>query len=590
MSKTSYIDEFEANLRSHIATQPTSDQETPKAPESSEETLSGKPVGMRQRVVIQRPLDALAAVLATTAILIVLILQGISLPARLLLVFAAEMALLGSRGIIPFSPSRLWSRLLIAIGWIMLLAIAGLLVMLGVQTVTPDVQAVLTGDADAMSLLALVVGELVVMGIPLVLGHKALITLFNVSFRHTTVLRSTGRSQIIFGLAILVLLTASQAIVAAILSRQTTDASFSVADPNNAWVNQLTYLTLLSLTCAGLLLVHLTLWDALQVRDGVQARTWEWVVETIAFLVLVLVSLHTLSRPLLSVIPVVLIVVAALLQRRQVHNQHLVHIVAVLAFILVIAPIPIWYAGFMCLLWLPAVLTRQARLIGATEILLFLLLVLITQYYYLSLDPRVVFAFVVVTFVLATAQGVLLISLQAQAGGDSANQRNTPATIAVVVAFCLLTLVVLTGAGFLTFTGITSSFVTGPARSIFLLLDVLLLILEFTLVVLAISAFRRLIRRGRTRHDTRETQVAPLAVNSLHTQQQRLSTLTAWLTEDPALRNLVDRAIGQQVASFERRQRTFSAILGIASLIIGWLLSLFATGDTLAHIGQSLFH
>lgn len=76
MSKTSYIDEFEANLRSHIATQPTSDQETPKTLESSEETLSGKPVGMRQRVVVQRPLDALAAVLATTAILIVLILQG----------------------------------------------------------------------------------------------------------------------------------------------------------------------------------------------------------------------------------------------------------------------------------------------------------------------------------------------------------------------------------------------------------------------------------------------------------------------------------------------------------------------------------
>jgi hypothetical protein len=45
-----------------------------------------------------------------------------------------------------------------------------------------------------------------------------------------------------------------------------------------------------------------------------------------------------------------------------------------------------------------------------------------------------------------------------------------------------------------------------------------------------------------------------------------------WLRDD-TLRAMVDDVIGRQVRASERRQVAYSAVVGVVSLIAGWLLS-----------------
>jgi hypothetical protein len=55
----------------------------------------------------------------------------------------------------------------------------------------------------------------------------------------------------------------------------------------------------------------------------------------------------------------------------------------------------------------------------------------------------------------------------------------------------------------------------------------------------------------------------------------RPEQLRRWMSEDPDLTRLVDSTIGRQVLASEARQCEFSAGVGVASLIAGWLLSAF---------------
>jgi hypothetical protein len=52
----------------------------------------------------------------------------------------------------------------------------------------------------------------------------------------------------------------------------------------------------------------------------------------------------------------------------------------------------------------------------------------------------------------------------------------------------------------------------------------------------------------------------------------RLTQMRDWLRDD-SLRVMVDEAIGQQVQASERRQVAYSAVVGVVSLVAGWLLS-----------------
>lgn len=64
--------------------------------------------------------------------------------------------------------------------------------------------------------------------------------------------------------------------------------------------------------------------------------------------------------------------------------------------------------------------------------------------------------------------------------------------------------------------------------------------------------------------------------SNLSMQIGRLETLRNWMRDDPAFGRLVDSLIGQQVQAAERRQRVFSGVLSVASLVVGWLLSAFS--------------
>jgi hypothetical protein len=62
---------------------------------------------------------------------------------------------------------------------------------------------------------------------------------------------------------------------------------------------------------------------------------------------------------------------------------------------------------------------------------------------------------------------------------------------------------------------------------------------------------------------------------SLEQLDERLARLTQirdWLRDD-RLQSMVDDVIGQQVRASERRQVKYSVVIGIASLVAGWLLS-----------------
>jgi hypothetical protein len=67
----------------------------------------------------------------------------------------------------------------------------------------------------------------------------------------------------------------------------------------------------------------------------------------------------------------------------------------------------------------------------------------------------------------------------------------------------------------------------------------------------------------------------PAQASSLGHLDERLTRLTQmrdWLRDD-SLRAMVDEAIGQQVRASERRQVAYSAVVGIVSLVAGWMLS-----------------
>jgi hypothetical protein len=67
----------------------------------------------------------------------------------------------------------------------------------------------------------------------------------------------------------------------------------------------------------------------------------------------------------------------------------------------------------------------------------------------------------------------------------------------------------------------------------------------------------------------------PGGLSSLAPLDERLTRLTQmrdWLRDD-TLRVMVDDVIGRQVRASERRQAVYSAVIGIVSLMAGWLLS-----------------
>jgi hypothetical protein len=63
----------------------------------------------------------------------------------------------------------------------------------------------------------------------------------------------------------------------------------------------------------------------------------------------------------------------------------------------------------------------------------------------------------------------------------------------------------------------------------------------------------------------------------------RLQQIRDWLKDDK-LKSMIDDAIGKQVARSERRQVAYSIIVGVLSLVAGWLLSAISPLSTLAQL------
>lgn len=80
---------------------------------------------------------------------------------------------------------------------------------------------------------------------------------------------------------------------------------------------------------------------------------------------------------------------------------------------------------------------------------------------------------------------------------------------------------------------------------------------------------------------TRPVSLASLAV--LDERISRLTQIREWLGDD-TLRAMVDDVIGQQVKSAARRQVTFSFLIGVISLVVGWLLSAVSPVATLTNL------
>lgn len=59
---------------------------------------------------------------------------------------------------------------------------------------------------------------------------------------------------------------------------------------------------------------------------------------------------------------------------------------------------------------------------------------------------------------------------------------------------------------------------------------------------------------------------------NLGTQIRRLEELRRWVRDDPAFGRLVDSMIGRQVQGAEKRQRVYTAVFSVVSLVVGWLL------------------
>jgi hypothetical protein len=64
----------------------------------------------------------------------------------------------------------------------------------------------------------------------------------------------------------------------------------------------------------------------------------------------------------------------------------------------------------------------------------------------------------------------------------------------------------------------------------------------------------------------------PSSLAPLDKRLTRLTQMRDWLRDD-TLRVMVDDVIGRHVRASERRQAAYSAVIGIVSLMAGWLLS-----------------
>jgi hypothetical protein len=87
-----------------------------------------------------------------------------------------------------------------------------------------------------------------------------------------------------------------------------------------------------------------------------------------------------------------------------------------------------------------------------------------------------------------------------------------------------------------------------------------------------------LVRRGMSARATTGRAPAPLPpppsdLEALDLRIARLGQIREWLQQDARLRDMVDDAIRHQVLASERRQKTLSVVLSVASLGVGWLLS-----------------
>lgn len=75
-------------------------------------------------------------------------------------------------------------------------------------------------------------------------------------------------------------------------------------------------------------------------------------------------------------------------------------------------------------------------------------------------------------------------------------------------------------------------------------------------------------------------------VAALNERAERLTLVSQWIQQDEHFRGLLDSVIGQQVKLAEQRLKRLNIVLNAVFLLLGWLLSVFATPAALA----ALFH
>lgn len=63
------------------------------------------------------------------------------------------------------------------------------------------------------------------------------------------------------------------------------------------------------------------------------------------------------------------------------------------------------------------------------------------------------------------------------------------------------------------------------------------------------------------------------SLRALDERITRLMQIRTWIEQDKSLMDMVDDVIGKQVRNATRQQMLFSTMIGVASLIVGWLLS-----------------
>lgn len=75
----------------------------------------------------------------------------------------------------------------------------------------------------------------------------------------------------------------------------------------------------------------------------------------------------------------------------------------------------------------------------------------------------------------------------------------------------------------------------------------------------------------------------PVSLASLDERIVRLTQMREWLRDD-TLRTMIDDVIGQQVRTTAQRQLVYSFVVGVISLIAGWLLSAVSPVATLTNL------